>query len=61
MRKILTAMQARLGLPSLAPLMIATRQRAGALRRPAVVRSMDRMTGGLLVALGLRLAMEPRP
>jgi threonine/homoserine/homoserine lactone efflux protein len=33
---------------------------AGVMRRPAVRRTMDRVTGGVLIALGARLAAETR-
>lgn len=43
-----------------AALIAATRPIAGALRRAAVVRWLDRLTGGLFLAFGLRLALERR-
>jgi threonine/homoserine/homoserine lactone efflux protein len=41
-------------------LIAATQPIAGALRRPAVVRWLDRLTGGVFLAFGLRLALERR-
>ena len=38
----------------------ATRPIAGALQRAAVVRWLDRLTGGVFLAFGLRLALERR-
>jgi threonine/homoserine/homoserine lactone efflux protein len=38
----------------------ATQPIAGALRRAAVVRWLDRLTGGLFLAFGVRLALERR-
>lgn len=38
----------------------ATQPIAGALRRAAVVRWLDRLTGGLFLAFGVRLALEKR-
>lgn len=41
-------------------LIAATQPIAGALRRPAIVRWLDRLTGGVFLAFGLRLALERR-
>src|SRR5262249_5647441 len=39
-------------------LIIATRPLSGALRRPAVVRWLDRLTGGVFVAFSVKLALQ---
>lgn len=41
-------------------LIAATQPIAGALRRPAIVRWLDRLTGGVFLGFGLRLALERR-
>ena len=43
-----------------ATLIMATRPIAGVLQRAAVVRWLDRVTGGVFVAFGVRLALERR-
>lgn len=43
-----------------AGLIAATRPIAGALQRAAVVRWLDRLTGGVFLAFGVRLALERR-
>jgi threonine/homoserine/homoserine lactone efflux protein len=43
-----------------ATLIMATRPIAGVLQRAAVVRWLDRITGGVFVAFGVRLALERR-
>ena len=43
-----------------AALIAATQPIAAALRRAAVVRWLDRITGGVFVGFGLRLALERR-
>ncbi|WP_421937254.1 LysE family translocator [Phenylobacterium sp.] len=43
-----------------ATLILATRPIAGFLQRAAVVRWLDRVTGGLFLAFGVRLALERR-
>jgi threonine/homoserine/homoserine lactone efflux protein len=43
-----------------ATLIMATRPIAGVLQRAAVVRWLDRVTGGLFLAFGVRLALERR-
>lgn len=43
-----------------AALIAATQPIAGALRKAAVVRWLDRLTGGVFVGFGLRLALERR-
>jgi threonine/homoserine/homoserine lactone efflux protein len=49
-----------LGLIWFAALIAATRPLLGALRRPGVMRWLDRLTGGLFVAFGLKLALDAR-
>jgi threonine/homoserine/homoserine lactone efflux protein len=49
-----------LGLLWFAALIAATVPIAGLLRVPVVVRWLDRVTGGVFVAFGLRLALERR-
>lgn len=56
----LACIHAAMGLAWFAALTLATRPLAGALRRPAVTRALDGMTGAVLVAFGLRLALERR-
>jgi threonine/homoserine/homoserine lactone efflux protein len=41
-------------------LILATRSIARLLRRPAVVRVLERLTGVILVGFGLRLSFEGR-
>ncbi len=43
-----------------AALIGATRPIAGALQKAAVVRWLDRLTGGVFLAFGVRLALERR-
>ncbi|HEY8574066.1 LysE family translocator [Phenylobacterium sp.] len=57
---LLAAIHALMGLVWFATLIAATRPIAGALQKAAVVRWLDRLTGGVFVAFGLRLALEPR-
>ncbi len=56
----LTTIHAFLGVLWFALLIAATQPIAKALRRPAVVRWLDRLTGGVFVAFGLRLAFDRR-
>lgn len=49
-----------LGLAWFSALILATRPLAGWLGRPAVTRWLDRLTGGLFVAFGARLALDSR-
>lgn len=49
-----------LGLTWFAVLVAATRPIAGALRRPAVVAWLDRLTGALFVGFALKLALDAR-
>jgi threonine/homoserine/homoserine lactone efflux protein len=57
---LLAAIHALMGLAWFAALIAATRPIAGALRRQAVVRWLDRLAGGVFIAFGLRLALERR-
>ena len=57
---LLAAIHAALGLAWSACLIGATRPIAGALRRAGVVRWLDRLTGGVFLAFGVRLAVSPR-
>jgi threonine/homoserine/homoserine lactone efflux protein len=57
---LLGAIHALLGLIWFACLIIATKSIAGFLRRPATVKTCDRVTGGVFVAFGISLALESR-
>ena len=57
---LLAAMHAVMGLAWFAALIAATRPIAGVLQRAAVVRWLDRLTGGVFLAFGVRLALERR-
>ena len=57
---LLGAIHALLGLIWFACLIMATRPIAGFLRRPATVRMLDRMTGGVFVAFGVALGLDSR-
>jgi len=57
---LLGAIHALLGLIWFACLIMATRPIAGFLRRPATVRTCDRVTGGIFVAFGVSLALGSR-
>lgn len=57
---LLASIHAALGLAWSACLIGATRPIAGALQRASVVRSLDRITGGVFLAFGVRLALERR-
>ncbi|MFN3583630.1 LysE family translocator [Phenylobacterium sp.] len=57
---LLAALHAVMGLAWFATLIAATRPIAGALKQAAVVRWLDRLTGGVFLAFGLRLALERR-
>ena len=54
---LLAAIHAGLGLLWFAALILATRPIAAALRRPGAVRLLDRLTGGLFLLFGARLAL----
>lgn len=57
---LLAAMHAVMGLAWFAALIAATRPIAGVLQRAPVVRWLDRLTGGVFLAFGVRLALERR-
>lgn len=57
---LLAALHGVLGLLWFAALIAATRPIAGALQKAAVVRWLDRLTGGVFLAFGVRLALERR-
>jgi threonine/homoserine/homoserine lactone efflux protein len=57
---LLASLHVLMGLAWFALLIGATRPIAGALQKAAVVRWLDRLTGGLFVAFGVRLALERR-
>ena len=57
---LLAALHAAMGLAWFAALIAATRPLAGVLQRAAVVRWLDRLTGGVFLAFGVRLALERR-
>jgi len=57
---LLAAVHAALGVAWFAVLVAATRPLARWLSRPAVMRALDRLTGGVFIAFGLRLALERR-
>jgi threonine/homoserine/homoserine lactone efflux protein len=54
----LAAIHAALGLAWFVALIAATRPLAAALRKPRVIRTLDRMTGGLFLLFGARLALS---
>ena len=55
---LLAAIHGLIGLAWFALLILATRPLARALRRPAIVRWLDRITGGVLIAFAARLALQ---
>ena len=57
---LLAAIHFVLGLAWAAGLILATRPLKTWLERRAVVRWLDRLTGGVFVGFGLRLALERR-
>lgn len=57
---LLAAIHAAEGILWFAALILATRPLAAVLRRPAVVRWLDRATGAVLIGFGLKLALESR-
>jgi threonine/homoserine/homoserine lactone efflux protein len=57
---LLAAIHAVLGLAWFAGLIGATRPIAGALQKATVVRWLDRLTGGVFLGFGVRLALERR-
>jgi threonine/homoserine/homoserine lactone efflux protein len=58
MTLLLAAIHAGLGLLWFLLLIGATRPLAKVLRNPALVRGLDRATGGVLIFFGLRLALS---
>jgi threonine/homoserine/homoserine lactone efflux protein len=57
---LLAAIHGALGLAWFAILIVATRPIVGVLRRPRILRAMDRLTGGVFIAFGARLALSRR-
>lgn len=57
---LLAGIHAAMGVVWFALLVAATRPFARALARPAVIRSLDGVTGAVLVAFGFRLALDRR-
>jgi len=57
---LLAALHCCMGLAYFAMLIAATRPIANALQKAAVVRWLDRLTGGVFVGFGVRLALERR-
>lgn len=57
---LLAALHVVMGLAWAGGLILATAPIAKALRRPGVVKWLDRATGGVFVAFGLRIALERR-
>ena len=57
---LLAALHGVMGLAWFAVLIGATRPLQGLLQRSAVVRWLDRLTGGVFLAFGVRLALERR-
>ena len=55
---LLAAIHAGLGLIWFVALVAATRPLATALRRPEVIRTLDRLTGGVFVLFGAKLALS---
>lgn len=56
---LLAAIHALEGIVWFATLIAATQPLAATLRRPSVVRALDRLTGGVLIAFGLKLVLDP--
>lgn len=57
---LLGAIHALLGLIWFACLILATRPILAVLKKPVVLQSCDRLTGGMFIAFGLGLALESR-
>lgn len=57
---LLAVIHAALGLAWSACMIAATRPIAGALKKASVVRWLDRLTGGVFLGFGLRLALDRR-
>ena len=58
MTLLLAAIHALLGLLWFALLIVATQPIAAALRKPGFIRALDRLTGGLFILFGARLALS---
>lgn len=57
---LLASMHVVMGLAWAGGLILATAPIARALRKPGVVQGLDRVTGGVFVAFGVRIALERR-
>jgi threonine/homoserine/homoserine lactone efflux protein len=57
---LLAAIHGGLGLAWFGILIVATRPIVRVLRRPRVLRAMDRLTGGVFIAFGAKLALSSR-
>lgn len=57
---LLATIHALEGILWFAALIAATRPMARMLRRPGIVRALDRLTGGVLIAFGLKLLLDAR-
>lgn len=57
---LLASIHVLLGIAWFGALVLATRPLIGALHRPGVVTWLDRLTGGLFVGFGLKLALDAR-
>lgn len=57
---LLASIHNLLGLVWFGALVLATRPLLGALRKPGVMTWLDRLTGGLFIAFGLKLALDAR-
>jgi threonine/homoserine/homoserine lactone efflux protein len=57
---LLAAIHALEGILWFAALIAATRPLAVMLRRPGIVRALERITGGVLIAFGLKLVLDAR-
>ena len=57
---LLAMIHAMLGIAWFVALILATKPIAGALRKPHVVQWLDRVTGGIFVAFGVRLLISGR-
>ncbi len=58
MTLLLAAIHALLGLLWFSLLILATQPIAGAVRKPKVIRTLDRLTGGVFILFGARLALS---
>jgi threonine/homoserine/homoserine lactone efflux protein len=57
---LLAVLHALMGAAWFAALILATRRIAGALKKPSVVRWLDRLTGAVFVGFGVKLALARR-